>query len=474
MPLPLPLMVPAAYYYYYHHHQHDHLLHSSSYSSYNSCLAMPKCGAGTWVRPRVCSPTWHLCKAWSCKASCPSCKTLQSKGGGEKRAEPSKNCSSHQTHTDSKKGAAMVAAAAHSCHGNPSPRGGWKPARLSEPDWTVPYSDEWWGGKEKGRATVLPPLFTTFSLLPFCGQLTRHFWRDKSLNPSMFSGPSICCCPLLVRKSNDSALRTSATRWSGFKRGQITALGFSPMETKMLGRWTTSRNCCVDITVESFHAVKHLEPNHWFSFKKSIACFGKTVQPFLHGTWENICHSAPCHSYELPFILTDKRLFPRTLCQGQVIRHTFCCCGFCACTVTLIIHSWIRGAGNTANHWLPCSDRVCEKHDSVDIFARNSWSSTLHLADVSETLCQRRLGHYTGQHQRYGHKWISCQIRDCTTQTTTILIPPSESHTRQFEPLPFPKRLKCDSVTSSRSRKLLPSPPSRQKVHSRHQFLSAG
>ncbi|CAB1421430.1 unnamed protein product [Pleuronectes platessa] len=49
MPLPLPLMVPAAYYYYYyhhHHHHHQHLLHSS-YSSYNSCPAMPKCVAGT-------------------------------------------------------------------------------------------------------------------------------------------------------------------------------------------------------------------------------------------------------------------------------------------------------------------------------------------------------------------------------------------------------------------------------------------
>lgn len=77
---------------------------------------------------------------------------------------------------------------------------------------------------------------------------------------------------------------------------------------------------------------------------------------FFQGTWKN-CVTV-LHAIHMNSILTDKRLFPRTLCQGQVIWHTFCCCGFCACTVTLIIHSWIRGAGYPANHWLPCSNRV--------------------------------------------------------------------------------------------------------------------
>lgn len=57
MPLPLPLSVPGAYYYYYYYHQHQHLLHFSSYLSSNSCPAMPKCVAGTRIRPRVCNHT---------------------------------------------------------------------------------------------------------------------------------------------------------------------------------------------------------------------------------------------------------------------------------------------------------------------------------------------------------------------------------------------------------------------------------
>lgn len=68
MPLPLPLSVPGAYYYYYYyyfHHQHQHLLHFSSYLSSNSCPAMPKCGAGTRIRPRVCNHT-ALSKARAC------------------------------------------------------------------------------------------------------------------------------------------------------------------------------------------------------------------------------------------------------------------------------------------------------------------------------------------------------------------------------------------------------------------------
>lgn len=74
-----------------------------------------------------------------------------------------------------------------------------------------------------------------------------------------------------------------------------------------------------------------------------------------------------------------------------------------------------------------------------------------------ETVSQA-LGHYIGQHQRYGHKWIYCQIRDYIT----VLNPLSESHTRQFETLPFPKRLKCDSDQQS-IEKTPPQPPVKTK-----------
>lgn len=71
MPLPLPLMVPAAYYYYHHHQQqHQHLLHSSSYSSYKSCLDMPKWVAGTWFRPRVfIHMALSKAQAWLCESA---------------------------------------------------------------------------------------------------------------------------------------------------------------------------------------------------------------------------------------------------------------------------------------------------------------------------------------------------------------------------------------------------------------------
>lgn len=142
MPLPLPLLVPAAYYYYHHHHQH--LLHSSSYSSYNSCPAMPKCVAGTWIRPRVCNPM-ALSKAWACKASCVALQW---------HAEPARTGACIRPPPTAV--AAMATAAAHSCHGNPATGVGSLHADLNR---TGLYRTLWWWwmkGYGKGRMLNSP------------------------------------------------------------------------------------------------------------------------------------------------------------------------------------------------------------------------------------------------------------------------------------------------------------------------------
>lgn len=166
MPLPLPLLVPAAYYYYHHHHQH--LLHSSSYSSYNSCPAMPKCVAGTWIRPRVCNPM-ALSKAWACKASCVA---LQS------HAEPARTGACIRPTPTTV--AAMVTAAAHSCHGNPATGVGSPHADLNR---TGLYRTVWWWWmKGYGNGGWLtrewPSPLPTF---PIC-----HFEDTHSLQVSSF------------------------------------------------------------------------------------------------------------------------------------------------------------------------------------------------------------------------------------------------------------------------------------------------
>lgn len=131
MPLPLPLMVPAAYYYY----NHQHLLHSSSYLSYNSCLAMPKCAAGTWVRPRVCNPT-ALTKAWACKASPVAFQWC---------AEPAGTGACIRPHPRAV-AAMLVAAAACSCYWKSASGAGSPLADMSELDCTALCGrHEWWG-----------------------------------------------------------------------------------------------------------------------------------------------------------------------------------------------------------------------------------------------------------------------------------------------------------------------------------------
>lgn len=181
MPLPLPLMVPAAYYYYYHHHhhhQHQHLLHSSSYSSYNSCPAMPKCVAGTWIRPRVFNPmalskAWAW--AWACKASPVALQW---------RAEPAGT------------GACIrppeTAAAAHSCHGNPASGVG---SLLADLNWTrLCCTVRWWSmmGSGKGRVSHVLPAS------PIC----HH--EDKNI--SKWSMPPEAKCSS-EKRQNSSALQ---------------------------------------------------------------------------------------------------------------------------------------------------------------------------------------------------------------------------------------------------------------------------
>lgn len=171
MPLPLPLMVPAAYYYYHHHHQH--LLHSSSYSSYNSCPAMPKCVAGTWIRPRVCNPM-ALSKAWACKASPVALQW---------RAKPARtgDCIKPPPAV-----AAMVTAAAHSCHGY-QPQGFWSLladlSRTALDCSALCSGDEWWG---KGRGESFPNTLYRLPLsLPFPSAILRTTTVSKFFSLSM-------------------------------------------------------------------------------------------------------------------------------------------------------------------------------------------------------------------------------------------------------------------------------------------------
>lgn len=174
MPLPLPLMVPAAYYYYHHHHQH--LLHSSSYSSYNSCPAMPKCVAGTWIRPRVCNPM-ALSKAWACEASPVALqwRAKPARTGDRIKPPPAE--------------AAMVTAAAHSCHGD-QPQGLEACSLIwAGLDWTVVHcavgmND---GAREVGRVSLtfcIASPSPCFTHLPFWGQTQSQKYSFSSMPPS--------------------------------------------------------------------------------------------------------------------------------------------------------------------------------------------------------------------------------------------------------------------------------------------------